>query len=178
MGERGVLVSARAVLREYAGDSLASRAELVSFGASLEAETGGSWLAAWLDRTPLLGANRVVIDAVRTPRQARSLQVAHGATLIHLTAELSVRRRRFIERAGEDPADAGGAIVFDALTTHEIERAAASLGDVADFRVDTTTLTEDEVYAAVRNFLDRRGATPSDPSDGGGDASQGEAERS
>jgi hypothetical protein len=87
-----------------------------------------------------------------------------------------VRRQRFTDRVAVDPADAGGVVVFDALVTDEIERAAESLGDVADFRVDTTAMTEDEVYAAVSSFLDGRGAIRGDAADGVDDATSRRAE--
>ena len=107
LGERlasdgALLVSARSALLARAGSHALSRAQLHSFGVSLERDTDGRWLADALP-APGEGARRaIVVDAAETRAQLSGLRSWAGAAPchIHLEAARHERQRRFAARRG------------------------------------------------------------------------------
>src|SRR5690242_10247517 len=98
--ENGYLVvSARGVLRDLAGESLATRRELQEFGSDLEARTRGAWLAEATAAAAVPGTP-IVVDAVRTVDQLHAVHaVLPEALHVHLEVTPAGQAKRFGEHA-------------------------------------------------------------------------------
>jgi hypothetical protein len=93
------LVSARDVLRDIAGVDLSTRETLQAFGARIEEETDGSWLADWVG----VPTEVTIVDSARTIHQTQAFRASGSPlVLLHLTASDSERRRRFERGSGSD----------------------------------------------------------------------------
>jgi cytidylate kinase len=131
------------------------RQQLQNYGADLEAQTHGRWLA---DRVVRAMAARpgwpgYVIDSARTALQLRGLREVLGSMKhVHLSAAPSVLETRFLARQGQLPGEAPS---YSAAVAHPIEGEERELQALADLCVDTSFLSPDEVCNRVITLLEK-----------------------
>jgi adenylosuccinate synthase len=152
------LVSMRAALRAAADRPLSSRRALQQFGAEIEANTGGMWLADVLTRETATSDDSVVVDSLRTRRQFNAARVALGADAmhVHLTAKMEALARRFGERDENDIDEVGE---LSSALSHAIESGTDELALLADYVLDTTALDASSVVTAVLGEIGRRSSS-------------------
>jgi adenylate kinase family enzyme len=143
----------RALLRAQASIPLESREALQQFGASLEAETQGRWVADSV--TTAAAEGTTILDAARTAAQVeacRRLQIPR-IIVVHLSASRDERARRYGARKTGDPADSGGVDHFASIASDEIETNAEALRSVAELVVDTTDVDPMSVFRTVATYV-------------------------
>jgi chloramphenicol 3-O-phosphotransferase len=141
----------RELLRERVADKgPATRENLQRWGAQIERESRGQWLADLVLEIDQDTRSRpgLVIDAVRTTAQVDRLRERFQARIyhIHLTASRENLERRFENRRQLLP---GETTTYAEALAHEIGGQQDALRAVADFVVDTSTLTTLAVYERV-----------------------------
>lgn len=146
-----VVLSARSVIRELAGEELASRAELQQFGAVLEERTKGCWLGEAAEelakRRP---SSPIVVDAARTLGQVASVRRALGhVEHVHVTAPREELKRRFETRTKGlvEPAS------IEEAAAHPIEQAALRLDAPADLLLDSACATPQALLQILIAYL-------------------------
>lgn len=144
-------LSSRQLLAAAVGRS--SRGELQAAGERIENETGGAWLADALTEAILdLGADVIIVDAVRTSASIGHIRRAHRSmvTHIHLTAPTPVLIRRYFERGHAQGREMPS---YTMAREHPIESETDNLSHIADFTVDTGALDAAAVVARVMRYL-------------------------
>jgi adenylosuccinate synthase len=146
-----VVLSARSVIRELAGEELASRADLQRFGAALEERTRGRWLGeAAADVAKRHASSPIVVDAARTLDQVASVRRALGSVEhVHLTAPREELKSRFERRTNglaEPP-------LMEEAAAHPIEQAAMRLGATADLVLDSACATPHALLQILIAYL-------------------------
>lgn len=141
------VVTARTVIVRADPQGQSNREALQRRGAQLEQERPGRWLM----EAAIEASRPVVVDAARTTAQvAAARELLPGCLVVHVRADESVRRSRFVGRA--DPSDLG--VEFDTLRVSPIEREAESLAHMADLvldgRASRRALLESVLQAADR----------------------------
>lgn len=135
-----------------------SREALQRAGDRLDRQTGGEWVSEALQRA-IEAAQRsstpsglYVVDCVRFGGQVDAIRRAHGPEVfhIHLTADPSVLRQRYVERSAAEDA----AVEYDALRKSRTERNIESLAKVADVVVDTDRCSAGGVLVRATALLD------------------------
>jgi cytidylate kinase len=144
------VLTAAGVIERLAGGRSLERRELQSEGERLENEFPGRWLADAVD-AQAGGETPVVVDSARTAAQVRALRRRPSAAIVvHLSAERSIRERRFLARS----AARDRLVTFDEIATSALERAADSLRAEADVVLDSTARSPEslleELASAVR----------------------------
>jgi len=152
----GIHLRVRQALAQIVGVPLDDREALQREGAELDARTRGRWLRNFVEET-IAPCEAAVIDSLRTRRQTIPLLGLPDSHLIHLTADLETRRRRYREAAGTDALKAR--VPFERATAHETERLADALRDLAELVVPTEGLSVREVCDVI---LDHLGITRGD----------------
>lgn len=129
------------------------RASLQAAGERLDRSTGGTWVGRALGRAVvgLSQERNVVVDAVRTEKQIRSIREAFGKHVvhIHLTAPLDVLRERYKSRRseiGEFPS-------YEEVRENETEARINELRSIADVVIATERCTEDDVVTKTAGQL-------------------------
>jgi hypothetical protein len=129
-----------------------TRSSLQQVGAELEISTGGSWLLRAVEET--LSTHRrevVVVDSVRTSRQAKQLaELADNSILIYLRASDAALARRFRKRIATSATDATS---FRTAAAHPTEIAVNDVALLADNVIETTGVPRLGVFRAVRQLL-------------------------
>ena len=147
------IVSAREVLRSIAQRELVSRADLQDFGATVEREEPGKWLADAVRTVRRAGVASIVVDAVRTEAQLAAVREAlRRPKTVALTGRREVLEERFARRA--DTADVQNPTLADAMR-HEIERSDAQVEQSADIVIDTSDRSVKQVFDVLRAQLNR-----------------------
>lgn len=125
------------------------RSDLQSAGVSLDRETNFGWLSDVVPE-PTYGSI-VVVDSVRVPGQIDALRRRFGPGRVfhvHLTADDSVLRTRFVGRAES--------VEYDSVKSHEVEREVENFASVADLVCDTGRLCQDDVVFLVAGMMGLR----------------------
>lgn len=139
-----VLAAREVIMKASSGGG--DRRALQRAGRALEQRTQGRWLA---EAAADLGAENLVVDAARTPDQARALlETARKAVLVYLAASEETCRRRYAERV--DPADLG--VDFDRMVAGELPLQ-PELRALADLVIDTDRVSVEEVADSAAHFL-------------------------
>jgi adenylosuccinate synthase len=147
------IVSAREVLRNLATRELVSRADLQKFGAAIEHEAPGTWLADAVRTARRAGVALIVVDAVRTEAQLAAVrEVLHRSTTVALTGRREILEERFERRA--DTADVQTPTLAEAMQ-HEIERSDPRVEQSADIVIDTSDRSVGQVFDELRAHLNR-----------------------
>ena len=138
-------------LRNRTPKSNSSRSELQAFSDRLDEATDHKWVfedfEKQLNRD---GEQRVLIDALRKPRQIIPFRKHFSWTIthVHLTAPPETLKERFEQRRS-----AGGTIddevSYDEVVKHNVEAYESELRREADLVIDTSTCDADDVYTRV-----------------------------
>lgn len=148
------IVQVRQALVDVLGLVNPDRRTLQEKGAELDRRTRGRWLLETLTER-LEVADRLVVDAVRTERQALPiLNSAIAATLVYLDATWNVRRDRYETSALADPVKA--AVPFEAAMRHPTEVGVVRLRLSADIVLHTDDMTPAEVVQTITEELANR----------------------
>ncbi|CAN5451606.1 hypothetical protein BH10ACT7_BH10ACT7_25060 [soil metagenome] len=132
-----IVVKMRGVLSLVTGADPSDRAEMQRRAAELEHQTDGRWLVNYLTALPEQGP--VIVDAVRTVRQARAaVDAFEYARVIYLDADETNRRQRYELGGAIDQMKATSS--FDAAMAHPTELEALRIRDVADRVIDTNSI--------------------------------------
>lgn len=147
-------LSTRALLLERMQEELPrDRAALQEFGDSLDAETGGRWLAdsVWQIAGTLTDDAVIVIDSPRLPAQIEALRTSFPRRVVHvhLSAPLAVLAERYETR----PSEVEELTSYDAVRVNATEAAVDELAAHADVVIDTARATEDDVFARAASHL-------------------------
>lgn len=138
----------REALAVTLGVSATDRSALQKYGRELDKRSNGAWLVDYVG-VHVGFADLIVIDAVRTVRQARPLlRMAWSAPVIYLTAHEATRRERYARAAATDPLKAS--VSFDVAMHHITEREAIRVESLADLVLPTDDLSP---AAAVDEIL-------------------------
>ena len=132
------------------------RQGLQEMGDILDEETQGDWV-------PKLAMNQMVeapdfrywvLDSVRRDFQINRFRerFAKRALHVHLWAPPDVLKQRYETRQEMDPRDACAS--YERAKENETERHAATLGDAADVRINSDTITPGTSAAAIAASLD------------------------
>jgi hypothetical protein len=137
----------RQALRRLAPAVLATREELQTFGAALERQGPGQWLANAVLAVRGDDGRPIVVDSIRTDAQLAALKYALPDSLkIYLKASPDVLERRFKLRQDAEDADLQD---LREVLRHEIDRPNLSLERSADLVLDTSELPVDAVVEEV-----------------------------
>lgn len=127
------------------------RSELQAFSDNLDETTDHAWVFEDYRKQPNQdGEQRVLIDAIRKPRQIIPFRECFSwkITHVHLTAPAEVLRERFEQRKS-----AGGTIddkvSYEEVIKHNVESYESELRREADLVIDTSTCDADDVYTRV-----------------------------
>lgn len=137
-------------------DRKTDRHALQEMGDILDEETQGDWV-------PKLAMNQMadspdarywVLDSVRRDFQIDRFRerFAERALHIHLSAPPDVLKRRYEARQEMDSRDTCAS--YARAKENETERHAATLGDAADIRINSATITPRTSAAAISAILD------------------------
>jgi chloramphenicol 3-O-phosphotransferase len=147
-------------LQKYAAerDLPIDRAGLQSVGDTLDVETDYLWLIDDVAAPAIATApyqDKWLVDAVRKQRQVDHFRRRFGDSVlhVHLTADDSVLRRRYEERARSGDATSGRTS-YDLAIRHPNETAARVLIAIADLVVDVSALSPLETAEVVIKRLD------------------------
>jgi adenylosuccinate synthase len=155
-------LTTRALIGMRAGvDPVATpRGILQELGETLDRDERGTWVASGVrglisgDPTPV-----IVVDAVRTLDQVRSLRDDWPTVHVHLWASAGILAVRYDERRNEAPAVELQS--FEALQLNATEAAVPLLAADADLRVDTGSTDPKTTSSVAVNALRSRCGRPS-----------------
>jgi adenylosuccinate synthase len=132
-----VRISTREVIQSLRPNTPSERKALQRAGDRLDRETGGTWVAQYLERRiPELDDDAtVVVDSVRIPAQIEAIRRAYGARVVHVhvTAPDEVLAQRYAERTAEVlelPS-------YEEVRRSRTERGVSKLAGPADVVLDT-----------------------------------------
>jgi adenylosuccinate synthase len=135
------------------GQPLGERRALQEYGAKLDDESAGAWLADQVEQVVATLQDRtvVVVDAVRTQDQVDALRARFGRRVVHVHVHAPLE-----ELAVRYPLKAGGPITelpsYEEVRANPTESKVADLAHSADVSIDTkrNTPADVEVRAAAR----------------------------
>lgn len=140
------IVTAVSAIESHAGRAGLSRLELQEIGVALERSQPGIWLA----RAAAAAPRPVVLDAARTAAQLTAAErLLDNPVLVHLTAPVGVRRKRFVSRPRPSDSEAE----FDTIAATALEQGAEAAGCVADLEINTDDLPSSGVLRVVLDHL-------------------------
>ena len=130
-------ISTREVIQGLRPTTPTERKALQRAGDRLDRETGGAWVAQYLERRlPRLAQDAVVVvDSVRIPTQIDAIRRAYGSLVfhIHVTAPEEVLAHRYAQRK----ADVAELPTYEEVRRSKTERGVSKLAEVADVVLDT-----------------------------------------
>jgi predicted kinase len=142
----------------FVDPALSARAHLQRLGETLDAKTGGRWVAeatarAIRNTSPL---RLVIVDAVRRDTQIDHLRSLLQARVLHIhtTAPDEVLERRYEKRRSEDAE--GELPSYAAVRENDTEAAVPKLGQIADARFNTGRWPAAAVLFRARWLVARR----------------------
>jgi len=130
------------------------RGAMQRFGARLDTQTGGKWVAEDLVPriTNLPEHAVVVIDAVRIASQIEALRIGlpRQVVHVHLTAPADVLERRYTKRPKSRVKERA---TYAEVLTNPTERRVSKLKDDADIVIDTGKSTRKDVEVRAASYL-------------------------
>jgi adenylosuccinate synthase len=134
-------------------DTANDRRALQQAGDRLDRRTKGEWVALALSKLAqrLSPGATVVVDAVRIRQQIDVIRQAFGSRVVHvhLTADVDVLAARYAKR----PKAMREVEHYEQLSENVTERRVDSLGEIADFVIDTRLCSEDDVVTRTASHL-------------------------
>lgn len=150
-GMKAAILSTRELLSGLAGEG--DRRTLQQFGEDLDRRQAGAWVCrpALEARAELDSSRPLIVDAVRTADQISALRVSVCVIHIHLTARVSVLKRRYETRRVSEPGfELDG---YHAVRADPTETTADELAGFADLVLRTDLLGIEETQAETQRFL-------------------------
>ena len=141
----------RHILRETGCDN--ERRALQDAGDHLDKATGGAWVVEAIVEAPEFGdAEILVLDSARIPAQVQALRDRFGERVfhIHLYADRGILEKRYAGRR----SDVREFPTYDEAAKHGTEQQVPALAGFADYVLDGSAATSEELATTAMAFLD------------------------